>query len=240
MNEKVGPYVPPVNREAGTSMTRIEDMMQKMIKRFDAIDINVKMMCNDLSGIVQKVDAHIVSIKQLEQQFSQLKVDYRPPMLSEVERVIEKGAYEIEVSEDPEDDIEKEVEVTQKFILMPRPPPPFPQRLVKKTEEGKYRRLDDQKEGCQFKNEEKLQHCRAIATRSLVQKKKDPGVFTNRCTIGILHFAKGFCDLGASINLMPLSIYKMLGLGDPKLTAMRLLMVDRTVKRPLECSKMSL
>ena len=32
---------------------------------------------------------------------------------------------------------------------------------------------------------------------------------------------------------MPLSIYKKLGLGDPNPTAMRLLMVDRTVKRPI-------
>ena len=32
---------------------------------------------------------------------------------------------------------------------------------------------------------------------------------------------------------MPLSIYKKFGLGDPKPTAMRLLMVDRTVKRPI-------
>ena len=32
---------------------------------------------------------------------------------------------------------------------------------------------------------------------------------------------------------MPLSIYKKLGLGDPKSTTMRLLMADRTVKRPI-------
>ena len=32
---------------------------------------------------------------------------------------------------------------------------------------------------------------------------------------------------------MLLLIYKKLGLGDPKPTAMRLLMVDRTVKRPI-------
>ena len=70
----------------------------------------------------------------------------------------------------------------------------------------------------------------AIATRSLVLKKEDLGAFTIPCTIGLLHFAKALCDLGASINLMPLSIYKKLGLGDPKPTAMRLLMADRTVK----------
>ena len=44
---------------------------------------------------------------------------------------------------------------------------------------------------------------------------------------------KALCDLGANINLMPLSIYNKLGLGDPKPTAMRLLMADRTVKRPI-------
>ena len=44
---------------------------------------------------------------------------------------------------------------------------------------------------------------------------------------------KALCDLGASINLIPLSIYKKLGLGDPKPTAMRLLMANRTTKRPI-------
>ena len=32
---------------------------------------------------------------------------------------------------------------------------------------------------------------------------------------------------------MPLSIYKKLGLGDPKTTTMQLLMVDQTVERPI-------
>uniref|UniRef100_M1D973 Integrase core domain containing protein n=1 Tax=Solanum tuberosum TaxID=4113 RepID=M1D973_SOLTU len=49
MNDRVRPYVPPVNREsgsreAGSSMSGIEDMMQKMMKRFDATDENVKEM----------------------------------------------------------------------------------------------------------------------------------------------------------------------------------------------------
>ena len=33
----------------------------------------------------------------------------------------------------------KEAEVPQKVAPMTRPPPQFPQRLVKKTEDGKYR-----------------------------------------------------------------------------------------------------
>ncbi|KAK4706676.1 hypothetical protein R3W88_033776 [Solanum pinnatisectum] len=78
-----------------------------------------------------------------------------------------------------------------------------------------------------------IHHCNAIATRSLVQKKEDPGAFTIPCTIGSFEFAKDLCDLGASINLMPFAIYKQLGLGVPKPITMRLMMADRSVKRPV-------
>ncbi|PHT58558.1 hypothetical protein CQW23_00921 [Capsicum baccatum] len=52
-----------------------------------------------------------------------------------------------------------------------------------------------------------VHHCSAIATRSLVQKKADPGAFTIPCTVGSLNFAKALCDLRATINLMLLSVY---------------------------------
>ena len=67
-----------------------------------------------------------------------------------------------------------------------------------------------------FEDDDRLQHCSAIATRSLVQKKEDPGAFTIPCTVGSLHFAKALSDLGASINLMPLSIYQEVGFGGSK------------------------
>ena len=35
----------------------------------------------------------------------------------------------------------KEVETPQKVIPLLRPPPPFPQRLVRNTEDGKYERF---------------------------------------------------------------------------------------------------
>ncbi|KAK4737267.1 hypothetical protein R3W88_000964 [Solanum pinnatisectum] len=93
--------------------------------------------------------------------------------------------------------------------------------------------LVTKKRAVSFENGERLQHCSAISTRSLVQKKEDSGAFTIPCTIGKMHFAKALCDLGASINLMPLSIYKKLGLGAPTPNVMHLLMADRTVKKPI-------
>ena len=57
-----------------------------------------------------------------------------------------------------------------------------------------------------FEDDDRMQHFSAIAARSLAQKKEDLGAFTIPCTIGLLHFAKALCDLGASINRMPLSI----------------------------------
>lgn len=77
-----------------------------------------------------------------------------------------------------------------------------------------------------FENEEKLQHCCAIATRSLVHKKEHPGDFTIPYTNGILHCEKPFYDFGANISLMLLSIYKKFDFGAPKPTMMHLLMVE--------------
>ena len=53
-------------------MTRVEDMMQKMMRRFDASDEHTKELSNDLAGIRQKVDTHTISIKHLELQMTQL------------------------------------------------------------------------------------------------------------------------------------------------------------------------
>lgn len=52
----------------------IEDMMRKMMRRFNAPDENVKDMRNDLSTVGQKVDTHKVSIKNLEIQMNQLAI----------------------------------------------------------------------------------------------------------------------------------------------------------------------
>ncbi|XP_070026424.1 uncharacterized protein [Nicotiana sylvestris] len=72
----------------------------------------------------------------------------------------------------------------------------------------------------------------AVVTRPVAEKLSDPGSFTIPCTIGNFAFAKALCDLGASINLMTLAIYKRLGIGRARPTSMLLQLANRTVKRP--------
>nr|XP_016435225.1 PREDICTED: uncharacterized protein LOC107761516 [Nicotiana tabacum] len=74
--------------------------------------------------------------------------------------------------------------------------------------------------------------CSVVVTRPMAQKMSDPGSFTIPCTIGSYAFAKALCDLGASINLVPLAIYTKLGIGRARSTSMLLQLADRTVKRP--------
>jgi len=56
------------------------------------------------------------------------------------------------------------------------------------------------------------EECSAIVLKKLPPKLKDPGSFTIPCTIGESHFEKALCDLGASINLMPLFVFRRLGI----------------------------
>ena len=64
-----------------------------------------------------------------------------PSMPSNEEKVRKDNDKVVEGSGEAEDSTGKDAEVPMKVIPMPRPPPPFPQRLVKKIEDGKYRRF---------------------------------------------------------------------------------------------------
>ncbi|KAI3456996.1 hypothetical protein Pfo_013659 [Paulownia fortunei] len=72
----------------------------------------------------------------------------------------------------------------------------------------------------------------AILQKKLPPNLKDPGSFMIPCTIGNLFIDKTLCDLGASINLMSLSVFRKLGHGEAKPTTVSLHLVDRSIKYP--------
>ena len=55
--------------------------------------------------------------------------------------------------------------------------------------------------------------CSAIISNKLPLKRKYPKSLTIPYSVSNLEFQKALCDLGASINLMPLFVYRKLRLG---------------------------
>ncbi|XP_047172154.1 uncharacterized protein LOC124840182 [Vigna umbellata] len=72
----------------------------------------------------------------------------------------------------------------------------------------------------------------AIIQKLLPPKLKDLGSFTIPCTIWNFFVGKALIDLGASINLMPLSMFEKIESLELKPTRMTLQLVDRSVKYP--------
>nr|GEV12181.1 DNA-directed DNA polymerase [Tanacetum cinerariifolium] len=73
----------------------------------------------------------------------------------------------------------------------------------------------------------------AIIQRSLPQKEGDPGSFTLPCLIGPLAVKNALADIGASVNLMPRSLYRRLGISKLKPTKMSIQLSDRSIKYPI-------
>ena len=63
-------------------------------------------------------------------------------------------------------------------------------------------------------------------------KYKDLGSPTISVNIGGTCIDKALLDLGASVNLLPYSVYKQLGLGELKPTNITLSLADRSIKIP--------
>ncbi|XP_022854263.1 uncharacterized protein LOC111375637 [Olea europaea var. sylvestris] len=76
------------------------------------------------------------------------------------------------------------------------------------------------------------EECSAKIQKKLPPKLKDPRSFIVPCIIGDFCFDKALCNLGVSINLMPLSIFRKLGLGEPKVTTVTLQLADRSLTHP--------
>jgi len=74
--------------------------------------------------------------------------------------------------------------------------------------------------------------CSVIIQKMLPPKFKEPGSFTLPVTIGSLAVGKALLDLGASINLMPLSMLKKIGELEINPTRMTLQLADRSIKYP--------
>ncbi|GJY27287.1 reverse transcriptase domain-containing protein [Tanacetum coccineum] len=76
------------------------------------------------------------------------------------------------------------------------------------------------------------ENCSAMFLKKLPEKLRDPGKFLIPCNFPGMDVCHALADLGASINLMPLSIWKKLSLPELTPTRMTLELADRSITYP--------
>ncbi|GJU60609.1 reverse transcriptase domain-containing protein [Tanacetum coccineum] len=77
------------------------------------------------------------------------------------------------------------------------------------------------------------EHCSAVILNKLPKKLGDPGKFLIPCDFPGIDECLALADLGASINLMPLSVWKRLSLPELTPTCMTLELADRSITQPI-------
>jgi len=75
--------------------------------------------------------------------------------------------------------------------------------------------------------------CSSILRSRSPSKLQDPGSFYIPCAIGDLQIKRALCDLGSSMSLMPLSLYRRLQLQDLKPTSLTIQLADCSIKQPV-------
>nr|GEV68340.1 reverse transcriptase domain-containing protein [Tanacetum cinerariifolium] len=81
------------------------------------------------------------------------------------------------------------------------------------------------------------EHCLTVILNKLPKKLGDPGKFLNPCEFPGMDEFFELADFGASINLMPLSVWKELSLPELTPTCMTLELTDRSVSKPISIAK---
>ncbi|XP_076912441.1 uncharacterized protein LOC143570755 [Bidens hawaiensis] len=72
----------------------------------------------------------------------------------------------------------------------------------------------------------------AVLQKRLPPKCKDPGVFSIPCKMGNLSIPRAMLDLGASINVLPYSIFKTLNIGPLKRTGVVIQLAEKSMVHP--------
>ncbi|KAK4400819.1 hypothetical protein Sango_1188000 [Sesamum angolense] len=244
------PMPPPSNPKQGT---HLKDMMKSLISNTQQIQQNTQQQIQQLQQSVQQFQLSTqTSIQNLESQMSQLASS-----VSKLESQEEKTRKEFEIRKDQDDETKED----NPKVFVTRPPFPERFAKSKKDEEAKeiletFRKVEFNihlldaikqipryarflKELCtskgKLKGNERVsmgENVSAILQRKLPPKCKDPGTFSIPCKIGLIGIKRAMCDLGASINVMPLTIFESLHVGPLKETGVDIQLADRSVVYP--------
>ncbi|XP_070022685.1 uncharacterized protein [Nicotiana sylvestris] len=232
-------------------------MLERVLQNQDRSNTSMRNMTELVDSHTASIQKLEMQMRDLSREQNPKQKGTLPSDTIETQKVLE----ELKIQEVNREEVKEKVKETPKTLEPILRPPPLPQRLARRVDDSKLEKFYDilkqllvnipfveefqeisgfakyLKELITKKKTTKNEvvnvthRVSSIIEKTTVQKKEDPGAFTIPCTIGACDFARAHCDNGASINLMPLSIYKQEGLGMLRPTTMRLQMADRSIKR---------
>nr|GEZ38081.1 reverse transcriptase domain-containing protein [Tanacetum cinerariifolium] len=154
-----------------------------------------------------------------------LKPSIPYPLRRDNERRRDQANEQIEKFYEIFKDMSFEISFTDALILMPKFASTLNDLIVNKEKLSEMARTP--------MNE----HCSVVILNKLPRKLGDPSKFLIPCEFPGMDECLALADLGVSINLMPLSVWKGLSLSKLTLTCMTLELVDRSVFKPIGIAK---
>ena len=187
-----------------------------------------EMLRNFVESTISSLKAHDIGIRNLELKIEQCTNVVKECLKRDTSSHVEPSPEETKViaSEEiePKTFLEKVKMMIEKeqLLLEELESLPINAPLVKsiKTKTCNLKHLQgflEAKDKLEGVNSVKLnERCSAILRNELPPKEKDPGSFTLPCLIGNLNISNALADLGASISIMPYSMFTRLGVGKLK------------------------
>ncbi|GJZ68228.1 reverse transcriptase domain-containing protein, partial [Tanacetum coccineum] len=215
-------YQAPAPQTQGVSKTDFESY----VKANDAVMQNMQIQMSNIPDLLTvQVQTQVPNSEPVVAPISALmpnpKQSIPYPSRRNDERNHEKANDQIEKFYEIFKDLSFEISLTDALILMPK----FASTLT-----------------ALIKNKEKLsemartplnEHCLTVILNKLPEKLGDPGKFLIPCDFPRMDECLALADLGASINLMPLSVWEKLSLPVLTPTCMTLELADRSITQPI-------
>ncbi|GKF12396.1 reverse transcriptase domain-containing protein, partial [Tanacetum coccineum] len=179
----------------------------------------------DVQPPVVQIQSHVPNFEPVVAPVSapmrnpKLSISY--PSRRNDERRREKANDQIEKFYEIFKDLSFEISLTDALILMPK----F--ALTLKALIGNKEKLSE------MARTPLNEQCSTVLLKKLPKKLGDPGKFLIPCDFLRMDEFLALADLGASINLMPLSVWKMLSLSELTHTCMTLELADRSITQPI-------
>ncbi|XP_021769858.1 uncharacterized protein LOC110734105 [Chenopodium quinoa] len=228
-------YRAPLAKPQGQSSNSNDMSTDEMIRSLTSnnLESQVSQISSAVSRLEAKDSGKLPSQTELNPKQQANAITLRNGKELKETEIATKRAEELIGAEEKE--VEHEAVANPPTFPSYEPTPPFPEALKETKSVPRFAKF--LKELCTIKRKHRLggkekvkvsAHVSAVFQKKLPEKCSDPGMFTVPVTIGDTTFHRAMLDLGASINVIPYSLFKSLKLGPLHGTGVVIQLADRS------------